>query len=38
MVALIVGFSVGIFVYGCVKIIKSARRKYKKKIIEEKEE
>lgn len=32
MIALIVGFSVGAFVYGSVVIVKRALRKHKKKI------
>ena len=38
MVALIVGVSVGVFVYGCVVIVKGALRKHKKKKIDVKEE
>ena len=37
MLALIIGFSVGAFVYGSVVIIKRALRKHKKKNNEEKE-
>ena len=37
MIALIVGFSVGAFVYGSVVIVKRALRKHKKKNIKESE-